>query len=59
MLKKTLITGLFLTLFGVAANAHEPGGFNGKLYAAEVSLATSLAIIPIGFGILRAYATNS
>lgn len=59
MFRKMLITGLILALSGVTANAHEPGGFNGKLYAAEVSLGVSLAMIPIGFGLLRAYATTS
>lgn len=59
MLRKTLLTGLAFAILAVNVGAHEPGGFNGKLYAAEVALGTSLAMIPIGFGILRAYATTS
>jgi hypothetical protein len=59
MLKQILIIALVSALLTAYAGAYEPGGFNGKLYAAEVSLGTSLAIIPIGFGILRAYATTS
>jgi hypothetical protein len=50
MLRKILITGLVLALFGAAANAHEPGGFNGKLYAAEVAVGGSMTLVPVIWG---------
>lgn len=59
MLRKTLLTGLAFALFAATASAHEPGGFNGKLYAAEVAIGLSLALIPVGFGFLRWYAADS
>lgn len=51
MLRKTLLTGLAFALFAANVGAHEPGGFNGKLYAAEVAVGSAMAITPILFGI--------
>ena len=59
MFKRILISVVVSALFATAVGAHEPGGFNGKLYAAEVALGSSLAMIPIGFGILRWYVAES
>jgi len=52
MIRKTLLIYLALVLFATAASAHEPGGFNGNLYAAEVVVGSAMTVTPILFGII-------
>lgn len=52
MLKQILTVFLFLALFATAASAHEPGGFNGKLYVAEVAVGGSMTLVPVIWGAL-------
>lgn len=51
MLKQILIAALVSALLAVNVGAHEPGGFNGKLYAAEVAVGGSMALTPILLGV--------
>ena len=52
MLRKMLLTGLAFALFAANVVAHEPGGFNGKLYAAEVAVGGSMTLVPVIWGAL-------
>lgn len=59
MFTRILIVALVSALLTANAGAHEPGGFNGKLYAGEVAIGLSLALIPVGFGFVSWYAATS
>jgi hypothetical protein len=51
MLIRIIIVALVSALLTNTAVAHEPNGFNGKLYTAEVAVGGSMALTPILLGV--------
>jgi hypothetical protein len=51
MLTRILIVALVSALLAANVGAHEPSGFNGKLYAAEIAVGGSMTLAPVLLGV--------
>lgn len=52
MFKRIIISVVVSALLTANASAYEPGGFSGKLYAAEVAVGGSMTLVPVIWGAL-------